>query len=102
MTSRAPVDWRDGLTCLVEIVVAGDAETMCLPLAESQPGEGFNIVAGLQWAQLEDPDALNMMMAAGGFDLCSFGACYLRRRDGKTARLTYPLEESEKMCNPPT
>jgi len=102
MTS-ATADWRDGLTLLVEIVIpgVGDAATMCLPLAGSQPGEGFNIAAGLSWAQLEDVDTLNMMMEAGGFDQCSFGACYLQRAsDGMTCRLTYPLEESKKMCHP--
>ena len=95
------VDWRDGLDLLVEIVTPGGVETMCLPLAESEPGEGFNIAAGLSWGQLEDPDPMNLMMEAGGFDQCSFGACHLRRAsDEKTCRLTYPLEESKKMCAP--
>ena len=100
--TTAQANWRDGLNLLVEIVTGGDVATMSLTLAESAPGEGFNIAAGLSW-QIEDPDALNMMMEAGGFDQCSFGACHLRRAsDEKTCRLTYPLEESKQMCAPYT
>ena len=93
--SRSLVDWRDGLTLLVEIVTPKSVATMSLPLAQSHPGEGFNIVTGLCWPQLgcvDHVEAMNVLMEAGGFDQCSFGACHLRRAsDEKTCRLTYPL-----------
>jgi len=90
--------WSKGLHLLVEVCTPNGVANMSLPLSEAEPVDGSDGGMGISWQQLEDGGFMNVLMEAGGFDKCAFGACYLwRESDEKMCLLSLPLDQAMKL-----